>query len=387
MQPARARPLRWGWWLGAGLVAVPVGLASAVIGMLLYGASAVSTTSSATAAAGDLTAAGAGLPPVLAAAYTSAAARAAQVAPGCTGMRWPILAGIAQIESGQAAGRQISAAGDITPPIIGPRLDGSGAGGNTTAIRDTDGGSWDGDTAYDRAVGPFQFIPTSWRIYGLDGNDDGVADPHNAFDAALGAVVHLCGPRGAPHDLTDPGQLRAALLGYNRSEAYVAEVSSWIARFDAAAASPVGRGAGVVLARAQTWLAAWGRPAGQDGGPVPYSMTALFEGYRRDCSGYASMALGLAQPGLDTSGLARVTTPIGKDQLLAGDLMLAEDAGGRQGHVVIFERWADSAMGSYVGFEQSSDGGTHHRVIPWPYFRQMPLQPRRLPAPSSAISP
>ena len=46
-----------------------------------------------------------------------------------------------------------------------------------------------------------------------------------------------------------------------------------------------------VLARAETWLTAW------NGGPVPYLSSTdpatWFQGYRRDCSGYASMALGL----------------------------------------------------------------------------------------------
>ena len=57
-----------------------------------------------------------------------------------------------------------------------------------------------------------------------------------------------------------------------------------------------------VLARAATWLAAW------QGGPVPYLSSSdpatWFDGYRRDCSGYASMALGLPRPGLDTAALA-----------------------------------------------------------------------------------
>ncbi|MEV0116886.1 hypothetical protein AB0H77_27200 [Streptomyces sp. NPDC050844] len=39
------------------------------------------------------------------------------------------------------------------------RLDGSGAGGNTTAFPDTDGGTWDDGTDYDRTVGPMQLRP------------------------------------------------------------------------------------------------------------------------------------------------------------------------------------------------------------------------------------
>ncbi len=120
-----------------------------------------------------------------------------------------------------------------------------------------------------------------------------------------------------------------------------------------------------VLARAGLWLTAW------DGGPVPYlssaDPTTWFNGYRRDCSGYASMALGLPGPGLDTPGLAAGSTPIQKADLRAGDLLI-NAAPGQAGHVVIFDQWTDATMTSYVGYEQSGDGGTHHRVIPYPYF-------------------
>lgn len=113
-----------------------------------------------------------------------------------------------------------------------------------------------------------------------------------------------------------------------------------------------------------------GLPRG-DGGPVPYlssaDPTTWFNGYRRDCSGYASMALGLPGPGLDTAGLAAGSTPIQKTDLRAGDLLI-NPAPAKAGHVVIFDHWTDAIMTSYVGYEQSGDGGTHHRVIPYPYF-------------------
>jgi hypothetical protein len=231
MSTTAANPASARVWVLAALVCMsPVAVGLGVLYLVLT----LFTVRSATGTGAGAPAAVAGIDPVLLQAYTQAAARAPQIAPGCTGMRWSILAAIAQIESGQAAGRQISASGAISPPILGPRLDGSGAGGNTTAIRDTDQGRWDGDTSYDRAVGPFQFIPSSWRIFGQDGNGDGVSDPHNAFDAAAGAVAHLCGT-GA-RNLNDPAQLREAILGYNHSDAYVAEVLGWIDRFDQAGA-------------------------------------------------------------------------------------------------------------------------------------------------------
>ncbi|MEJ8642221.1 hypothetical protein WKI68_13630 [Streptomyces sp. MS1.HAVA.3] len=53
-----------------------------------------------------------------------------------------------------------------------------------------------------------------------------------------------------------------------------------------------------VLARAKTWLTA------NNGRPVPYSQNKHWkDGYRQDCSGYVSMALGLAKPGPNTVAL------------------------------------------------------------------------------------
>lgn len=129
-----------------------------------------------------------------------------------------------------------------------------------------------------------------------------------------------------------------------------------------------------VLARAASWLTAW------NGGPVPYlssgDSTTWLHGYRRDCSGYASMALGLPGPGLDTAGLASRSVPITKAALRAGDLLI-DPAPGVAGHVVIFDRWATPDHTSYLGYEQSADGGTHHRTIPYPYFGLYPMSPYR----------
>lgn len=130
----------------------------------------------------------------------------------------------------------------------------------------------------------------------------------------------------------------------------------------------------LMLARAATWLTAW------DGGPVPYlssgDSSTWFDGYRRDCSGYVSMALGLSGPGLNTAGLADASVPITKTDLRPGDLLI-NPATDSAGHVVIFERWTDPTMTTYVGYEQSGDGGTHHRSIPYPYFGTYAMSPYR----------
>lgn len=163
-------------------------------------------------------------------AYRGAAARAGEVAPGCS-VDWAVLAALARIESrhGQIGGSAVRADGTVTPPIYGPPLDGRRG---VQAIGDTDGGVLDGDAAWDRAVGPFQFIPTSWRELGRDGNGDGISDPHNIHDAALAAVAHLC--LRDPGDYRDRAQLRRALIGYNASGRYADDVLRWVDRYQAA---------------------------------------------------------------------------------------------------------------------------------------------------------
>src|SRR5699024_5291146 len=73
--------------------------------------------------------------------------------------------------------------------IIGVQLDGSPG---FAEIPDTDGGELDGDPEFDRAVGPMQFIPESWRKYGRDANGDGRADPNQIDDAAVASARLLC---------------------------------------------------------------------------------------------------------------------------------------------------------------------------------------------------
>jgi membrane-bound lytic murein transglycosylase B len=78
-------------------------------------------------------------------------------------------------------------------------------------------------------MGPLQFIPTTWRELGRDGNADGAADPDNLYDAALTAVAHLC--LREPGDYADRGQLRRSLIAYNASGEYADDVLAWIDRY------------------------------------------------------------------------------------------------------------------------------------------------------------
>ncbi|MFI1168007.1 lytic transglycosylase domain-containing protein [Streptomyces sp. NPDC020801] len=168
-------------------------------------------------------AAGGALPASVFAGYRRAEAELAGTAPGCR-LRWQLLAAIGQVESGQAEGGRVSSDGTTLTPILGPRLD----GGAFAAVRDTDGGAYDGDAVYDRAVGPMQFIPSTWARWGADGNGDGRADPNNVYDAALAAGRYLC---AGGRDLSDPAELDRAILGYNHSAAYLHTVRAWYAYF------------------------------------------------------------------------------------------------------------------------------------------------------------
>ncbi|MET7622304.1 lytic transglycosylase domain-containing protein [Streptomyces sp. NPDC005408] len=168
-------------------------------------------------------AAGGALPATVFAAYRQAEDDLAQSRPGCR-LRWQLLAAIGQVESGQARGGRVRADGTTVAPILGPRLDGNGF----AAIRDTDGGAYDGDAAYDRAVGPMQFIPSTWDVWGADGNGDGLSDPGNVFDAALAAGHYLC---AGGRDLSRAADLDRAILGYNHSGAYLRTVKAWYAYY------------------------------------------------------------------------------------------------------------------------------------------------------------
>jgi hypothetical protein len=159
-----------------------------------------------------------GIPNVALNAYRVAAARMGTAEPSC-GIDWSLLAGIGRVETnhGRFRGAVLNSDGTSTPRIMGPPLDGV----QFAFIRDTDGGSWDGDSTYDRAVGPMQFIPATWRAYGVDADGTGTADPFNINDAALGAAHYLCVAGG---DLRTDAGLRKAVMAYNHSDSYVNEV-------------------------------------------------------------------------------------------------------------------------------------------------------------------
>ncbi|HEX2047729.1 MAG TPA: lytic transglycosylase domain-containing protein [Acidimicrobiales bacterium] len=69
------------------------------------------------------------------------------------------------------------------------------------------------------AIGPMQFLPTTWAAYAADGDGDGLSDVMNPVDAVHGAARLLCANGGA-----DPERLASALWNYNHSDDYVRQV-------------------------------------------------------------------------------------------------------------------------------------------------------------------
>ncbi|MBN4925721.1 lytic murein transglycosylase [Hoyosella rhizosphaerae] len=155
------------------------------------------------------------------------AARVMEVTNPACGISWTTLAGIGAIESwhGTYEGATINEHGQVEPPIRGIPLDGRPG---IAEIPDTDGGELDGDTEFDRAMGPMQFIPSTWRIWGSDGNGNGHADPDNLEDATLSAARYLCASGG---DLRNPVGWRTAILAYNFSEEYLEAVHERAVRY------------------------------------------------------------------------------------------------------------------------------------------------------------
>jgi hypothetical protein len=99
---------------------------------------------------------------------------------------------------------------------------------------------------------------------------------------------------------------------------------------------------------------------------VTYDRGRTFEGYRRDCSGFVSMAWGLGRPGASTAmmepfsnNLSTVEIPV--DQLLPGDAINRRTRrqlpeGGTIGHVRLFGGWINKAQGTHCILEYYSTG-------------------------------
>ena len=94
------------------------------------------------------------------------------------GVRWEILAAINEIETEYGRNLNVSSAG---------------------------------------ALGWMQFLPSTWRVYGVDASGDGVQDPYDPVDAIFAAARYL-NAAGAETDI------RRAVFAYNHANWYVDSV-------------------------------------------------------------------------------------------------------------------------------------------------------------------
>ncbi|MBO0869708.1 MAG: lytic murein transglycosylase, partial [Micromonosporaceae bacterium] len=139
--------------------------------------------------------------------------------PGCH-LTWTTLAGIGKVESnhGSANNATLLANGMVEPPILGDVLNGQGG---RALVTDTDGGRLDTDPTYDRAVGPMQFLPSTWEQFKADGDQDGQESPNDINDAALAAANYLC---SGGRDLATSAGWWSAINAYNAPNAYAQSV-------------------------------------------------------------------------------------------------------------------------------------------------------------------
>ncbi|WP_236795421.1 lytic transglycosylase domain-containing protein [Amycolatopsis sp. GM8] len=242
-----------------------------------------------------------GIPATALAAYQNAEKLLARSNPGCH-LSWSLLASIGRIESSHARGGRLDQHGGTVTPILGPVLNGAGA---FAAIADTDGGALDGDPVWDRAVGPMQFIPSTWRKWASDGNGDGVASPHNIYDEALAAGRYLCAGGG---DLRDPQQRAQAVFRYNPSDSYVRTVLLWADAYERGAV-PVADGSGPLfvvtavpdIAAAAAQLAAVVLPPPPGPGVLPPPGAITLPGRVTDPGGTTPPGSGPAGPTVPSS--------------------------------------------------------------------------------------
>ena len=157
-----------------------------------------------------------GVPSAALAAYQRAEAVINTADESCN-LPWQLVAAIGRVESdhGRFGGSFLDDEGVATPGIYGVRLDGSG---QTSEIRDTDAGALDRDVRFDRAIGPMQFIPSTWSVVGVDADSDGTRNPQDIDDAALATAVYLC---SGTEDLSQESGQRSAVYRYNHSAEYV----------------------------------------------------------------------------------------------------------------------------------------------------------------------
>jgi cell wall-associated NlpC family hydrolase len=258
------------------------------------------------------------IPPDLLPVYVSASYE-------CRGLPWQVLAAIGWVESRHAGGHADPTTGQVAPPILGPALDGSSGFAAIPDASFADG--------WAHALGPMQFLPSTWRAWGVVAPDrppGAAAEPQNAWDAIYTAALYLC---GGADEITD---VPAAILRYNHSTDYVDEVLGKATDYGLGAGTPadgsVLAGSGeAVVAAAMTQLG------------VPYVWGGETPRVGFDCSGLVQWAYAQTGVALPRTTYGQVTAGVAVtiDDLRPGDLVFSQgvEPGGEVrdlGHVAIY---------------------------------------------------
>lgn len=243
----------------------------------------------------------------------------------CPGLPWQVLAGIGFVESNHARSQADPQTGQVTPPIIGPAIDGRPGFASIPDASQPDG--------WAHALGPMQFLSTTWRTWGTVAPDrppGATPDVHNAWDAIYAAARYLCSGRAEIGDLED------AILRYNRSDTYVRRVLDksieygWGSGVAAGGSLVTGSGEAVV-AVAMTQLG------------VPYVWGGASPQVGFDCSGLVQWSfaqIGVALP-RTTQQQINVGVSVSVEELRPGDLIFTRSTrtGGQivdYGHIAIY---------------------------------------------------
>jgi cell wall-associated NlpC family hydrolase len=196
------------------------------------------------------------------------------------------------------------------------------------------------------ALGPMQFEPPTWAIYGDGGN---IMDPADAIPAAARLLV----AHGAP------GNLRQALLAYNDAGWYVTEILDQAARYAAGGAQAISAVGSAVCQQA----ALGPLPAGTAGKILAYAAAQLGKPYvygatgpdAFDCSGLAMMAYRAAGITIPRTSQAQWDwgRQVPASQVQPGDLVFFAGADGSPvapGHVgIVLDPAAHTMINAYTG--------------------------------------
>lgn len=210
-----------------------------------------------------------GIPSAALAAYKRASQVMGSADASCK-ISWQLIAAIGRVESdhGRYGGNTVGNDGKSRPGIFGIPLDGSNG---TARITDSDAGQYDDDPIFDRAVGPMQFIPSTWSVVGVDGDADDVRDPQDIDDAALATAVYLC---SGDEDLSTTAGQSASVYRYNHSQEYVDLVLSIMNAYIGGDFSPIPNGTAAQIVFTPTVANATGAAAPGKNSPKSSSTKA-----------------------------------------------------------------------------------------------------------------